>query len=387
MINNYCCSLKYSKVLLLASLTFFSSCQKESDVISNEEKSLPVGNYIDFMGKKVYKPLGIDEKVFSQIPNEFLNYSVQKYFGSPSGRTLSNVLASTTFDQIADIAVEEDKKYPDLSQYPLLTADLERIKHDLPFIENEEQVRQNTEIVYEYYESLLRNDVVKKLATGSKISAGSRTLIDYGNANDLEKKIAVANPRLGEAARFAKGESEGQTVARYGPGAHLQNDTKANAFKHAMWNSLTIHKCIALGKSKYGAINDTRDITTAHEYIVNGVNSNGGIKMFQDVNGDENFDYWFEPSLAHAMDLHNNCLGRNFMEENVKWGIFGLRNQPGYSEMADRFQQYLNQPSTFQATHESQILVMYGNDWSNLANMTNAWTYNNANRDKMTYIN
>ncbi|MFC4633648.1 DUF6973 domain-containing protein [Dokdonia ponticola] len=72
--------------------------------------------------------------------------------------------------------------------------------------------------------------------------------------------------------------------------AHHKNG-RANAFRHALWNALIIHKC-----NRWGSIDKTtawaKRITDWHE------------------------DFSVNAALARAMDLHNNQIGRTFARKH-----------------------------------------------------------------------
>ncbi len=73
--------------------------------------------------------------------------------------------------------------------------------------------------------------------------------------------------------------------------AHHKNG-RANAFRHALWNVLIIHKCkrwASITKATAWA----KRITDWHE------------------------DFSINPELARAMDLHNNHIGRTFAQQHA----------------------------------------------------------------------
>ncbi len=73
--------------------------------------------------------------------------------------------------------------------------------------------------------------------------------------------------------------------SKFGQEHHL--DTKANAFRHALWNYLLCEKYYAVSRSKDKAIAKSRKITDLHEVLLP------------------------NPKCERLMDLHNNKIGRD----------------------------------------------------------------------------
>ncbi len=76
-----------------------------------------------------------------------------------------------------------------------------------------------------------------------------------------------------------------------------QLDTRANAFRHALWNFLICEKCSKVSKSTEKAIFWSEKVTNLHELL------------------SPNRD------IARKMDLHNNFVGRNLYLENSNTDI------------------------------------------------------------------
>ena len=78
------------------------------------------------------------------------------------------------------------------------------------------------------------------------------------------------------------------------PGIHGK-DNRANAFRHALWNSLIAIKCLKVEKNIDAIISWTKEITDWHE------------------------DFSPNKALPRAMDLHNNHIGRElFCNPKIK---------------------------------------------------------------------
>ncbi|WP_157718048.1 hypothetical protein [Gramella sp. MAR_2010_147] len=78
-------------------------------------------------------------------------------------------------------------------------------------------------------------------------------------------------------------------------GNRHHGDTRANAFRHALWNYLICENCYRSSNSMENAINWSKKITDLHE------------------------DLSLNLKLAKAMDLHNNRIGRELFSGNIQF--------------------------------------------------------------------
>jgi len=82
------------------------------------------------------------------------------------------------------------------------------------------------------------------------------------------------------------------STAHYGK-LHYKNGP-ANAFRHALWNSMIAQRCFRWGKNKDIALDWAKKVTDWHE------------------------DAFPNKALAKTMDLHNNEVGRFIFKENIE---------------------------------------------------------------------
>ena len=80
-------------------------------------------------------------------------------------------------------------------------------------------------------------------------------------------------------------------------GKEHHKDTRANAFRHALWNFLLCRKCFEVSKSVNIAANWSEKVTNLHELL--------------SPNAD----------MARIMDLHNNFIGRNLFIQQPELDI------------------------------------------------------------------
>ncbi len=109
--------------------------------------------------------------------------------------------------------------------------------------------------------------------------------INKSQLHPAEKEVAKKHYIGAFKAKQSAKISDQYTDKEYGTNAHTQDDTKANAYRHAMWNAVMTDK---MGSKK------AKKFADAHE-------------IFDDPDG-----IWKENS---EMDLYNNQLGRSIAEK------------------------------------------------------------------------
>jgi len=90
----------------------------------------------------------------------------------------------------------------------------------------------------------------------------------------------------------AANEANSYTDQRFGIGAQNQDNNSANAFRHSLWNALSVKKLKDAGASEATATDIVQRFTSAYEY-----NDAGSVLV---------------KNASSAMDLHNNLVGRSF---------------------------------------------------------------------------
>ncbi|MFN8344430.1 MAG: hypothetical protein U0X91_05480 [Spirosomataceae bacterium] len=87
-------------------------------------------------------------------------------------------------------------------------------------------------------------------------------------------------------------EANSYTDQRFGTGAQNQDNNSANAFRHSLWNALSVKKLKDGGASEATANDIVQRFTSAYEY------NDAGTALVK--------------TAASAMDLNNNLVGRSF---------------------------------------------------------------------------
>ncbi|MCF2487073.1 hypothetical protein L0659_02780 [Dyadobacter sp. CY347] len=204
------------------------------------------------------------------------------------------------------------------------------------------------EVIYDYYNTLCKNDVINDIIEFELSRKSGRTLdISPDNLTDPEKNVLLSNP--GYAQHYINAANSAKVLVKNIFGSD-DGEKRENAFKHAVWNALAI-RYILKGSpaSENQAIDFTQDGTSAHEK-----NNQGG----------QNKD------KLSAMDLHNNMSARVWMEKEVKWGIGPFRKMPDESKIIETMHSRAN--SGLFHSNQTTILNAHGGDnantWNNLYN-------------------
>lgn len=329
--------------LLLAIVFLFTSC--------SEKVTVEPEIFFEFKGEKVRIPEAFPTELFDQSPENFRNYYTAMMARSgarPSGEGNSVMI---TYQELKEIIEKHKVKYPWVNYEDEITdQDVKRISKDFPEITTKQQVKDKMEIIFEYYNILLKNDVVPEAVRleSDKKKKGRVLAISPGNLTEPEKQILLNHPAMAASYITAAQDANVFTLSMWG--TENENE-KNNAFKHAIWNCLSIRYILAsTPSSETNAINFTQNGTAAHE------KDNSGVQKRE---------------KEQAMDLHNNMAARVWMSNEVGWGFMGVRKMPSVTKILETMMNKANN-ATFHDSSEDSIMAMHGgnNDtsWNNLYN-------------------
>jgi|GEM_PF-2356723 len=332
-----------SVAILFATGLFTQSCKDNTLDPSTTDSE----RYLSFKGEKVRIPEAFPEELFDQTQEQleaYINSKVSRNAREASGARL-------TYDELGEILNRSLAKYPRVNYDSISHQDFKRILIDIPSIKSMEDALAKVEIIFDYYNTLAKNDVIsdvvslEKRKTGLKVSGPSP-----GSLTDPERNILLGNPAFAVAYVNAAGDANLFTSGMWSVD---EDNKKNNAFKHSIWNCLIIRYIItSTPASKTNAINFAQNGTSAHE-----MNDDGS--HIHDAKA--------------AMDLHNNQSARNWMDDEVRWGIGPLRKMPSVSKILDTWYARANSATYYdQATNWTGILVIHGGNnsttWNNLYN-------------------
>lgn len=213
-----------------------------------------------------------------------------------NARTSANI-GPVDLSELAEMTRKAEKKYPDLRNM-----EEKEVEKTLKYFNklDKKGVYDNRETVMEFFEKLIGYDLATEIAK-RPANSNKRTTIDTPpGVNNCEIAFLIANSRMAEGAEYARYQAPIYEAQKF-PNTAGNDDTHANAFKHAIWNALIAKH----GGNRYGtvskAIEKTRALTTLHETC-------------EGSPGTE---------LQHALDLHNNDVGLGY------FSIFGYTYQVG----------------------------------------------------------
>lgn len=276
---------------------------------------------------------------------EYTNYL--KSVSSPNARTGGTDISKMSGQYLLELMMEAKKNYPDLSKSPMAEKDLRQIRRSFPTIRTEEDVWKNHNVIFDFYNDLIREEALQKALKSPKVSTpNGRFSLGEGLAalgsipaytlwvgwpfawiklaaddadrqilSDINTEVISNSPQKIDHIRFCDGQ-------------------RGNAYRHAFWNALSIYYMINAGVSKDRAIDKMRDVATTYE---------AGYKKESDIFWSANDFFWNDPQSAFdrvdiqsvnvAMDLHKNMVGRTYMEQNTSWGVWIARRMPSYDEI------------------------------------------------------
>lgn len=346
----------FNAIVISSFAVWFTACKNSQETISPVETKVEIkkDEYFTFKDQKVRKPTGVPESVFSEDRDKYLSF-VREYLGkvNSSSRTAAELFSIIDYVPIMELIRTQRANYPEFSieDKILDNKEFEVIKKDFPDIKSKEDVFKNSDAIISYYNALLRFDILQKL---NQIKKGARKL-DYGNfGNPRESFMASLYPVAALQVYNASFDAIDYTNSNFYQGAADENDNEKNAFKHSVWNAISVRKCINSGYSKSNALDYVTLLCSAHEY-----DSSGNVVH----------------TINSAMDFHNNMIGRSYMEANTGWGAFGLRSMPSESDIVSTM--YSRSSSNIQTkTAVSQILSIYDSNTSQAWYYIEAWSWN-----------
>jgi hypothetical protein len=322
-----------------------SSCSSPS-VEEETLRSSPIATQIiAFHGERVLLPENFPKELFGQTQEEFDIY-YNRLSQSRNARS-SGESAGITCEELLPILVKHNAEYPTItSEDGVLEKDLGRVYKDFPDIETQEEANEKRALIYDYYQTLCKRDVVAEVVELEKSRNARTTGPSPGSLTTPEKNHLLLNPGYAQHYIQAANDVKALTKGLY-PNENLGN--RGNAFKHGTWNALSI-RYILKGSpaSENQAIDFTQDGTSKHE---------------QDDSGNQ-----IQNNYA-AMDLHNNMSAREWMANETKWGIGPFRSMPSVNDIVNN----IVSKATTSAQHSmTDILNWHGGNnsttWNNLYN-------------------
>jgi hypothetical protein len=340
-------TLKNAPLLVAATITLFNCSSPETSL-----ETVPVQMEImDFKGEKVMIDSSFPKALFNQSQEEFDKYYTALKANSDAREAGGE--GNWTYNEINSLLSPYTKKYPNLSwEKEISETDLRRIYNDFPEVNNAEQVREKAGVIFDYYETLCKNEILRDLIAYERsrpAKNGRIAGISPGTLTEPEKNVLLNHPL--KAPSYANAANDALSFTDLIYGNHLELDgKKGNAFQHSTWNALIIRYVLKETPcSEDDAISFARQGTSAHE------KNNAGEQ---------------QKTENSAMDLHNNMSARQWMRNQTKWGIGPFRSMPNVSDILNKMQERANS-CTKQL--KIDILLWHGNGdnqetWNNLYN-------------------
>ena len=238
---------------------------------------------VDFNGLKVNHNYNAPLEALYYEKEDLQALYLSKLGGGLKSANLEE-LEYPSLEEIAAVEEENLKQYPDFDE--MADEDIEWIKKDFPTL-TEQEIAENIEAISEYYIKNLQYDLIIDLTENRNILKSASY---YGGAScSREFWFLSTKPTAATQIKKAKEDAEKYTKDYDPSGNHWL--TKADAFRHGIWNVLIAKYYGSKKKSVGKGVDMARDFTNIHE----------------DCNkGDGSADWDIE------MDLHNNLTGREY---------------------------------------------------------------------------
>lgn len=301
----------YAVVIIITSMSILNSCEKETtkNVTPNNV------NKIEYQGLNVHLPDGYNSDIIAYELSD-----LQKIFYSKSHTLLKSSPSEIflTFDELDDLAMCVLDKYPNTDS--LATEDIYLIKKF--FIDIDElTIYENIDIIEDFFETLIRYDYVDTLAKYTPTTLKSSNYFGY-DVSKAEFWALVWHPGLINPTKKAT-EKANELTAKYFPNQSAWQ-TKADAFRHAIWNALIAKNVGEKKNSVNKCVEWAKKFTDKHE--------EGGTKPQGWTDAEFEFD--------NAMDYHNNKIGRDYFktvawEDKRKWYQATRIKAPSETDMAN----------------------------------------------------
>jgi hypothetical protein len=300
-----------SVIVLVVLLT---ACQSDKLIDAKQSTVLVADKFVEFEGMTVRLPNEVSEEFFRMTDGKNLvAYAIKEIEKSlPNTRVAAqDYLSGIPWSTIIEILNRESQKYPklDYSKEKLEDNILEKVKKDIPSIKNHKDAIDNSTFIFDYYNRLLRNDLLKEVKKIKHSGAKTQEAVPPGFYY-----CAYFYPQTALALNNAKNTVEDNIVNYVG-----ENDDTGftNAFRHSSWNAIGVANCRKSGDSKLNALRNVRTLTSAYE-------SSGVIPVFLMVANDPSILIVDDLALFHkkgnapsAMDLNNNMIGRTYLYNNM----------------------------------------------------------------------
>lgn len=179
----------------------------------------------------------------------------------------------------------------------------------------------------------------------------------------MEISYGLSHPVSAYAMLIAREDANAWTNIRFFPDAHLIQDNKINAYRHASWNMFGVHHMLTGGMFKNDAIGKARDFATLHEMIY--VGNTNGIKPSAIptwIYG-LHLNWGLGTTNANAMDLSNNAIGRSLIDDMTGW----LKSSSPSKIKTAIDAKVTGTSSSYYRMSSTIISTYHGNNWDALA--------------------
>ena len=302
-------------ILLMVCFLGLFACDNEKSVLPFDSDT-EVSEIIEFKGLQIRVDGNFSKENLFQSDEEFAQDLQKELNSNLRGGNESLEISNEEFKAFI---WSEYQNLPRLNVSEKSIEHFDILKKDFLDIDNMDKVFENSGTIVDFYSIKLRNTLklkIKELNFGKK----NRSITsEDDSANAMEISYGLSHPASAYAMLLASGDANNMTDSKFFPDAHLIQDVKINAYRHASWNMIGVHHMLNGGMFKNDAIGKARDFATLHEMIY--VGNTNGIKPSAIptwIYG-LHVNWGLNTANANAMDLSNNSVGRSLIDDMTGW--------------------------------------------------------------------
>ncbi|WP_439583217.1 DUF6973 domain-containing protein [Dyadobacter bucti] len=278
------------------------SCQEQTSSITTENFVEPV--YIYFQSERVLKPTNLTVADF----NEYLSETKADTVTSPTNRISEerySYLEGVSEDFYFTALENALKKYPDLSKTDFDESEVRQLAQYIPSITTSEIAVEKKGIIWDYLNVLIKRDVRDFIvANRGKYGLKTNDIITPWGLTAYDIYVMNSDPLAANCWGLARLGADEARKEKYGDDDRPNHP--CNEYKHAMLNALSVGEMNLRNPDKQFGIRTTRRFANAHEYVPSDGNIDNLNQSWNLGNGHSN-----------GMDLHNNLVGRTYMQDEV----------------------------------------------------------------------
>lgn len=190
MKNEFCKSLTTNFALGILMLNTLS-CNNDPQPNKTHWPEVETTTYLEFRGEQVRVPVSFPTAILTQSQGEFEVYC--KQILQPKNARVEGF--NLSYQMLSNLILKHKLKYPIIdSNMELADSTYKRILQDFPLIRTKGEALSKISVVYDYYNVLLKHDILSELEASRRNSSGRTQGGSPGTMTDAESLVLLGNP-------------------------------------------------------------------------------------------------------------------------------------------------------------------------------------------------